>query len=159
MFGIKSSDKKLHLEKIKSLQLFSGLSTSELKRLLDVAHIRNYAEGEIIFSQGTIGLCFYIIVKGSVNIIGEKNNNSMVLKKINEGDSFSEIHLFTEITHSVSAVADQITQLIVFTKPDIENLIKKEPKLGSKTLLKFLEYFGDKLNELYIENKNLKLNC
>ncbi len=156
MFGKNNTEENLLKTRIKECPLFSGLSGSEIKSLLEISHIRDYSENEKIFTQSTIGLCFYIIVKGSVKIVSENNGTEILLKELPESSYFSEVHLFSETTHTVSAVAGEITRLIVFAKPDFEELVKKEPKLGNKTLLKFLEFFGEKLDEMYRENKILK---
>ena len=156
MFGKNNSEGTLLKTRIKECPLFSELSGSEVKSLLEISHIRDYSENEKIFTHGTIGLCFYIIVKGSVKIISENNGAELLLKELAESSYFSEVHLFSETTHTVSAVAGEITRLIVFAKPDFEDLVRKEPKLGNKTLLKFLEYFGERIDDLYRENKELK---
>jgi len=156
MFGKNNSEENLLKTRIKECPLFSELSGSEVKSLLEISHIRDYSENEKIFTHGTIGLCFYIIVKGSVKIISENNGAELLLKELAESSYFSEVHLFSETTHTVSAVAGEITRLIVFAKPDFEDLVRKEPKLGNKTLLKFLEYFGERIDDLYRENKELK---
>ena len=70
--------------------------------------------------------------------------------------SFSEVHLFSETNHSVSCIAKELSKLIIFAKPDFEEIIKIKPKLGNKVLLNFLDFFGQKLDELYKENKELK---
>ncbi len=156
MFGKNRKKSDILKTCLRNCPLFSELSGSEIKSLLEIAHIRDYSEGEKIFTQGTIGLCFYIIVKGKVNIISEDDTNIQVLKELSEGAYFSEVHLFSETTHTVSAVSGEISRLIIFAKPDFEELVKKEPKLGNKTLLKFLDFFGEKIDELYRENKELR---
>lgn len=156
MFGKNRSEQDILKARIKECPLFTEFSGSEIKTLLEIAHIRDYSEGEKIFTQGTLGLCFYIIVKGSVKIISEDGTNVHVFKEMSDGAYFSEIHLFSEATHTVSAVASEISRLIVFAKPDFEELVKKEPKLGNKALLRFLDFFGEKVDELYRENKMLK---
>lgn len=156
MFDKNRNESDLLKSRIKECPLFAELSGSEIKSLLEIAHIRDYSEGEKIFTQGTIGLCFYIIVKGKVNIISEDPMNMHVLKELSEGAYFSEVHLFSETTHTVSAAAGEISRLIIFAKPDFEELVKKEPKLGNKALLRFLDFFGEKVDELYRENIELK---
>ncbi len=157
MFNKKNSESDLLNKRMKGCALFSSLSNSEIKTLLSIAHIRNYSEGEKIFNEGTLGLCFYIIVKGSAEIISEKRGETGILKKFNEGDYFSEVHLFSESHHTVSCVAAEVTELIIFAKPDFEDLVKIKSQLGNKILLKFLEFFGMRLEELYKENRELKL--
>jgi CRP-like cAMP-binding protein len=156
MFGKNNSESDLLKSRIKGCAMFSELSGGEIRSLLEIAHIRDYSEGEKIFTESTIGLCFYIIVKGKVKIISEDGTNILVLKELNEGAYFSEVHLFSETTHTISAAAGEISRLIVFAKPDFEELVKKEPKLGNKALLRFLDFFSQKVDELYRENKELR---
>lgn len=156
MFNKKNSEYDLHLKALENCVIFNGLSGAELKALLDISHIRDYGQGEKIFNEGTIGLCFYIIVSGSVKIVYEKEGNAYTLKEYKEGEYFSEVHLFSETYHSVSCVAAEVTKLIVLAKPDFEDLIKIKPKTGNHILLKFLEFFGNQTGELYRENRELK---
>ncbi|MBL8015779.1 MAG: cyclic nucleotide-binding domain-containing protein [Ignavibacteria bacterium] len=155
MFSKKGSETDLLKTRVKECPLFSDLSGSEIKALLQIAHIRDYSEGEKIFTQGTVGLCFYIIVKGKVNIVSEDSSKPQLLRELGESDYFSEVHLFSETTHTVSAAAAELTKLIVFAKPDFEDLVKMDPRLGCKALLRFLEFFGEKVDELYRENKDI----
>ncbi len=136
--------------------LFKGLSGSELKTVLKTAHVRDYSADERIFTEDTLGLCFYIIAKGSVEIVSENPEaKPKVLRKYNEGAFFSEVHLFTETNHNVSCVSAEVTKLIIFSKPEVEDLIKVRPKTGNKLLLNFLEYLSGQLDLLYKENKEL----
>ena len=72
---------------------------------------------------------------------------------------FSEIHLFTETNHNVTCAAKEVTKLIIFSKPDLEDLVKINPKLGNKILLRFLDFLGQKLDEMYRENTDLKIQA
>lgn len=143
---------------IRDCPLFKGLSSSELKTSLSMAHIREYAADEKIFSEGTVGLCFYIIAKGKVEIVsdGAPALKNRVLREYTDGGYFSESHLFAESNHTVSCVAKELTKLIIFAKPDFEDLIKIKPKTGNKLLLNFLEFMGSQLEMLYKENREIK---
>lgn len=156
MFGRNNSEQGLLLKRMSDCALFCDFSAGEIKTLLNIAHVRDYAEGEKIFEDGTIGLCFYIIVTGSVKIISEKDGKVNIIREFKEGEYFSEVHLFSESHHTVSASSAEVTKLIVFSKPDLEDFVKIKTRLGSKVLLKFLDFFGSKLDELYKENRELK---
>ena len=161
MLKNKNSGSHYTLKVLSECSLFSNLSKSELKTVLKTSHIRDYSADEKIFTDGTLGLCFYIVAKGSVEIISESNidgsGNAKVLKVYNEGGFFSEAHLFSEINHTVSCVAKEVTRLIIFTKPDFEDLVKAKPKIANKLLLGFLEFMSQQLELLYKENKQLML--
>ena len=143
---------------LKNCPLFEGLSGGELKEILKIAHIRDYSTDEKLFDEGTLGLCFYLIVKGSAVISTEKDGKTAELKEYREGAYFSEVHLFSETYHTVSCTAKEVTRAIVLAKPDFEDLVKIKPRLGTKLLLKFLDFFGEKLEKLYKENRELKQN-
>ncbi len=154
MFKRKISDDSNIEKTLRECPLFKNLGTSELKFLMNIAHIRDYSADEKIFSEGTIGLCFYIIAKGKVELVYENStpSKSRVLKEFTEGGFFSEAHLFSEENHTVSCVAKELTKLIIFAKPDFEDLIKIKPKTGNKLLLNFLEFMSNQLETLYKEN-------
>jgi CRP-like cAMP-binding protein len=94
-----------------------------------------------------------------VEVVSETTIDGTVKPKVirvyKEGGFFSEAHLFSETNHTVSCVAKEVSKLIIFTKPDFEDLIKIKPKIGNKVLLKFLEYMSTELELLYKENKEL----
>lgn len=157
MFNKNNQQHDLLFRRIKSSVIFESLSESEINALLKIAHVREYAGGEKIFTEGTVGLCFYIIVKGNVNLISNLPAEPHVIREYGEGDMFSEIHLFTETNHNVTCAAKEVTKLIIFSKPDLEDLVKINPKLGNKILLRFLDFLGQKLDEMYKENTELKI--
>lgn len=162
MFKNKKITDGAEFKTLSACPLFSGLGKSELKTVIGIAHVRDYSSEEKIFSEGTVGLCFYVIVKGSVDIVsglpaaeGAKPN---VLKTYTEGGYFSETHLFAESNHTVSCIAKDLTKLIIFTKPDFEDLIKIKPKIGNRLLLNFLEFMSMQLEQTYKENRELLRN-
>lgn len=161
MFKRKKITDEAEFKTLSQCTLFQGLSKSELKTVIDISHVRDYSADEKIFTEGTVGLCFYIIVKGSAEIISESGNEnipSKVMRVYGEGGYFSEAHLFAETTHTVSCIAKEVTRLIIFTKPDFEDLIKIKPKIGSRLLLNFLQFMSTQLETLYKENRELLKN-
>ena len=162
MFKNKKITDGAEFKTLSSCPLFRGLSKSEMKTVISIAHVREYSSEEKIFSEGTVGLCFYVIVKGSADIVSElpaaEGSKPNVLKTYSEGGYFSEAHLFAESNHTVSCIAKELTRLIIFTKPDFEDLIKINPKIGNKLLLNFLEFMSMQLEQTYKENRELLRN-
>lgn len=156
MFNRKITD-EIEFKTLSSCPLFAGLGKGELKTVLGISHVREYSADEKIFNEGTVGLCFYIIVKGSAVIVDDSSSNEKpdVLKVYKEGDYFSETHLFSETNHTVSCIASEVTKLIIFTKPDFEDLVKINPKTGNKLLRNFLHFLGEQLEAMYKQNTEL----
>jgi CRP-like cAMP-binding protein len=158
MLRHKDSENSRLMEAMKKCPLFSELSGGELKDVLKISHIRDYSADEKIFEEGTLGLCFYLIVKGSVAVTTGTESKTVILKEMGQDAYFSEVHMFSETYHTVSCSAKEVTRVLVLAKPDLEELVSIKPKLGIKLLLKFLDFFGEKLEKLYKENRELKQN-
>lgn len=155
MFGKNKSDDLLIKKTIKNCPLFEGLSNSEIRDIVKTAHLRDYSRSEKIFAEGTLGICFYIVAKGTIQLITEDGPALNVLKEYGEQSYFSEVHLFSEAVHTVSCISKDITKLVILTKPDFEDLVKLNPKLGNKMLMRFLEFISEQLDKLYKENREL----
>lgn len=156
MFNRKTTD-DIEFRTLSTCPLFAGLSKAELKTVLNISHIRDYSFDEKVFAEGTVGLCFYIVVKGKVEIVSEtpKDSTPKTIKTYEAGAYFSEAHLFAEINHTVSCIAREVTKLIIFTKPDFDDFVKINPKTGNKLLLNFLQFISVQLEQLYKQNMEL----
>jgi CRP/FNR family cyclic AMP-dependent transcriptional regulator len=157
MFSKKLTD-EIEYKTLSSCPLFAGLSKGELKTVLGMSHIRDYSFDEKVFTESTVGLCFYIVVKGKVDIVSETSQDGSqhkTIKTYGAGAYFSEAHLFAEINHSVSCIAREVTKLIIFTKPDFDDFVKINPKTGNKLLLNFLQFLSEQLELLYKQNLEL----
>lgn len=156
MFNKKITD-EIEFKTLGQCPLFAGLSKGELKTVQRISHVRDYSADEKIFNEGTVGLCFYIIVKGSAVIVDDSSSDEKpnIIKVYKEGDYFSETHLFSETYHTVSCAAKEVTKLIIFAKPDFEDLVKINPRVGNKLLLNFLQFMGEQLEGLYKQNTEL----
>lgn len=161
MFKNKKITDGAEFKTLSDCPLFQGLGKSELKTIFDISHVREYSAEERIFAEGTVGLCFYIVVKGTAEIVTDsslENTPPKVLRTYKEGGYFSEAHLFAETNHTVSCVAKEVTKLMIFTKPDFEDLIKIKPKIGNKLLMNFLQFLSSQIETLYKENLELLQN-
>lgn len=134
---------------LKENPLFESLSNKELKLLSNLIHQRSFVPGEFIFQEGK-GLGMYIILSGKVNILHGNSNNteSSVISQLNVGDFFGELCLAQEKGyHHVSAQAAEESKLLGFFRPDLLNLIEKNPGTGIRILMKLSEILGERLQK------------
>lgn len=134
--------------------LFQDLNIRELQLVKNIVNVRNYRTGETIFHQGEIGVGMYIIVSGSVdisieesNIVGEAPQSNFVTR-LSEGDFFGEIALVEEAgRRTATAIAHEETVLIGFFKPDLMEVISRNPDAGVKILMGLGRVLGTRLAE------------
>ena len=76
-----------------------------------------YAEGDYIFKQGSEGRTAFIVQKGSVDILHDKEGgNQAKLANIGVGGIFGEMALIDDHPRMASAVAAEPTTVIVVTE-------------------------------------------
>ena len=141
--------------------VFSRLSWREIKVVEHAIHIRNYAPKEPIFKQGDPGSGMYIIIEGSVGIFLDiPNQGPKQLSELGEGDFFGEIALLDESPRTAGATALEHSTIIGFYRPDLMEILKTKPALGSKILLALSEVLATRLrstnNELVKVSRRLE---
>jgi CRP/FNR family cyclic AMP-dependent transcriptional regulator len=160
-------------EILKSTYIFQDLTQKELKLLEGMVHVRLYKIGEPVFRQGEVGVGLYVLKSGGVEIhIESSDANSSseevqvtVVTQLKAGDFFGELSLVEETSRrGASAIATEESVLIGFFKPDLLEIIERNPSMGSKILLRLAEALGrrlrvttSKVRELKTEIKNLRV--
>ena len=134
--------------------IFRTLTPSELHFVKQLVHYRSYRPGEIIFRQGELGVGMYIIVKGAVNITVEdlqassESAGDVFVTRLGTSDFFGEIALI-EQTGRRTATATAADEVIVlgFYKPDLAEIIERNPRTGVKIVSRLAEVLGHRLKE------------
>lgn len=136
-----------------NIPIFQDLNNSELKTIKRILHQREYKKNEVIFNQGDIGLGMYIIVRGTVDIVCDPGRH--ILAELHDGDFFGELALIDESPRSATAVTTMPAELLFFLKPDLLDLINRNPKLGGKILFKLAWTIGERLKSTNEQVKEL----
>lgn len=107
-----------HYKSLRGLEFFKGFSNAELLDFLAVAKWQEMEAGDTILSEGDVGMSFYIILSGSVNIFRKGN----MLTSLGRGDFFGEFAYLSgeEPVRSAHAVAATACELLAVDPLDIE---------------------------------------
>ena len=97
-----------HLEKIPFL---SGLDSYEKLQVADALQSEEYDAGDYIITYDTEGEWMFIILEGSVEVIGRENGSKKVVCEFGEGDYFGEL----EFLNNHRTVADVVAKTYVNT--------------------------------------------
>ena len=81
---------------LQKCSLTDGMSEAEIRELLSLAQvrIRDYAKGDIVFHEGEVPHCIYILLAGEVHILKDTfSGRQIFLSEIAEaGDMFGEVY-------------------------------------------------------------------
>jgi CRP/FNR family cyclic AMP-dependent transcriptional regulator len=136
------------------IPVFQDLHKHELTVIKRILHQREYRDSEVIFKEGDVGLGMYIIVKGAVEIICGSEDHK--LTELDEGDFFGELALLDDAPRTATAVAKTPTELLCFFKPELLDIISRNPKTGSKILFKLAWTIGERLKSTNEQLNELK---
>jgi hypothetical protein len=114
---------------LKNVSLFQTLSLDEILLIDNALESAEYLPGEIIFSEGTLGERFYIIVQGKVRIVREVEGEEKELALLEAGQHFGEISLFEDFLRSANAIAAEHCVLLTLEKTRFVSLVTQRPQI------------------------------
>jgi CRP/FNR family cyclic AMP-dependent transcriptional regulator len=135
--------------------LFQDLNDRELRFVEGLVHVRKFHAGEPIFRQGEVGVGMYLIAKGRIEIFvndpnAAKNEDGrdIFITQLTSGDFFGELALVeSNGRRTASALARDESALIGFFKPDLIEILERNPEAGIKICLRLAEVLGHRLKE------------
>jgi CRP-like cAMP-binding protein len=102
-----------------NIELFAELDSSDLARLAKVTVVREFKKGDVIVREGEAGVAFYIISRGTVEVVKSLGTASeQVVGTLKEGTFFGEMALFDNHLRSASVRAATECECLVLTKWD-----------------------------------------
>lgn len=137
---------KSTLEILAQIDLFSGLPHAHLKRVVDIGLEETHRTSATIFSEGTPGDKFYLIVEGAVRIsrivpgMGEE-----ALAVLRPGNYFGEMSLIDDAPRSATAVCHEKCRLFVVNRKDLEDLLFVDRDLAYELLWNWVRTLSRRL--------------
>ena len=122
-------ERLLLIEKVlilKSLGIFKDTPENILAELAPLMHEIEYEKDVLVFSEGQIGDCMYIIHQGSVKI--HKGNTTLAVLK--EKEVFGELSLLDAETRSASATTIENAILFRIDQEPFYELIESRPEVA-----------------------------
>ena len=122
-------ERLLLIEKVlilKSLGIFKDTPENILAELAPLMHEIEYEKNILIFSEGQIGDCMYIIHQGNVKI--HKGNTTLAVLK--EKEVFGELSLLDAETRSASATTIENAILFRIDQEPFYELIESRPEVA-----------------------------
>src|SRR5437764_3037937 len=125
--------------------IFSYLSETELQFLAERAIPRNYAKGELVFSEGDPCAGLFIIEAGHLRIFkSSPSGREQVLTVEGPGSSVAELPVFDGGTYPASTAAADAARVYFISRQDFHSLCLVHPQVP----LKVLKVVGARLRRL-----------
>jgi CRP/FNR family cyclic AMP-dependent transcriptional regulator len=111
-----------------------------------------YNDGDVIVRQGEPGDCMYEILKGTVEVLREKNGQEVCLAVLSKGDFFGEMAIFEREVRSATVRAMGEVRAMTIDKKTLMRRISVDPSLA----FRILEKMANRIRELDVEIERLK---
>lgn len=141
----------LHMESMEltavlaSTALLGALSESERKQLAARASRKQYAAGELLFSEGEACAGLFIVAQGRVRIFkSSAGGREQVLSVEGPGATVAELPVFDGGPYPASVLAMENTAVIFISRRDLESYCLEHPAVA----LKLLAVVGARLRHL-----------
>ena len=130
------------------IPIFQDLTQREFAKVEDILHHRSFAAGEAIVREGEQGVGMYIILTGEIQIFQTGQQGQLLrLATLGAGDFFGEQALLDESPRTASAVAVEPCQAIGFFRPDMLEMIERNPRLGLKVIMRLSQMISFRLRQ------------
>ena len=95
-----------------------------------------YAAGEVIFTEGDLGLEMYIVQSGTVEILKRFKDEERLLAKLAQGDFFGEMSILEDLPRTATARAEDDCILIRIDGSTFDQMLRKNPEIAVRMMRK-----------------------
>jgi len=107
---------------------------------------KTFRTGQVICEEGDEGKEMYIILTGRVVVCKHiEGQMDTVVARFGPGECFGEFALFDRAPRSATVQAEEATQLLIFTRKDLEKLVDDHPQRAAEFLLVLMDEMADRL--------------
>ena len=139
--------------RLKGINIFEGLSVSELAAIASVTEEVDYPVGEIVIREGESGETMFLIIKGEVSVIkgaGEEGKREIELARIGTGDYFGEMALFEDAPRSATIRTVEEARFLILHKQEFTEIVREYPQIA----LHICRALSERIRKLHEKVKN-----
>jgi cAMP-dependent protein kinase regulator len=110
--------------------IFEPLTPTDRKVILEGLSSEKFKQGVNVVTQGEVGDTMYLIKEGKVKVwVEDPQKGKIVMAVLEEGDFFGEIALATSRPRVANCTAVTYTELVLFSRPIIKDILVKYPDI------------------------------
>jgi len=117
--------------------LLAGWKMEEVSALIDYLGVIDATPNTLLFREGEPGSFLALVLEGSADILKhDMKSGDRKLARIGVGMTFGEMAIMDGDPRSATCICNEKTRLATLTRENFVRLIREQPPLGVKLLLK-----------------------
>lgn len=148
---------------LRGIQIFEGLTVSELAAIASVTEEVVYPVRTVVITEGETGETMYMIIAGEVSVNKSQEGGSEIeLDRILAGDYFGEMALFENVVRSATIRTEKETRLLVLHKREFTEIVREYPQIAlhiCKILSQRIRTLHEKIKQEEKQIEDLDTTC
>lgn len=117
--SVATRDESSRMDLLEQVELFNALSEQQLLNISTAARREVYEMGDVVFRQGDVGDCFYIVESGDVSVRVDGSE----VAKLSRGDFFGERALMNNEPRAATVAAATDTSCLVLNRKTFVSML------------------------------------
>jgi len=139
----RSEELNRRIDVLRHMPLFRYLTYREVMRVLNLTTAVDYEPGQIVLQEGDPGDDLFIILRGKIRL----HKDETFITYLESGAHLGEMALVDRTPRSASATAEEKSRILVLSRKDFYEIIRKHPPLAVKLLWSFVQVLADRLRK------------
>jgi len=132
---------------LKKVEIFRGLSQTQLESLAQISEEKRYRRGETVFTERSTGDEVYVIKRGKVCIeLGLKGKpNTATIQRLSVGQTFGELALVDKRSRSATVVCENDCEIMAMDRDRLNELFESDTRLGYTIMKNLAQLLAERL--------------
>ena len=128
----------MDIDFLKSVNIFSDLSESELNNIQELCKTRKYPKNSMIILEEEMGDVVFIVMSGTVKITRVNDEGKeVILAMLGSGEVFGEMAILDGESRSANALSQENCEVVTINREDFLNLLKTNNKVSLNLMTEF----------------------
>ena len=128
----------MDIDFLKSVNIFSDLSESELNSIQEICKTRKYPKNSMIILEEEMGDVVFVVMSGTVKITRVNDEGKeVILAMLGSGEVFGEMAILDGESRSANALSQENCEVVTINREDFLNLLKTNNKVSLNLMTEF----------------------
>jgi ATP-binding cassette subfamily B protein len=115
--------------RLRRIPLFGTLDETHLALLAEQFASETASPGQVLIAEGTVGHTFYLIVRGTMEVVRLQDGEEQQIDSLQDGDYFGEIALLAQVPRTATVRAHTPSLLLTLTRDQFNGLMSAAPEV------------------------------
>jgi CRP/FNR family cyclic AMP-dependent transcriptional regulator len=143
------------IESLRKTDLFSSLTSAELRQIRENIIIKNFKKNEIILREEKTSEFMYIILDGGVKVVQLTEGGKEIIVTVHQsGDFFGELSLIDGKTAPATVCSTKHSIIAIISRKDFYSLLYNQNKVLDNVLRIFCSRLRESMKKIQMLNFN-----